>query len=583
MKIFRTTRKMQLVSLFGLFFAIFSFALFLYVPFWLTNTLSNAFGESSSPLPWEIFMPRMRVFLPIVLGMLLLISWAGISTFATLKAQLIFEEDGLRLQTLDRLAFLLQRGIKPFKIPYSQIANIKANIMLGRIEIFDQVGRNHTLLPAMFGSKYGENIFLELKEHMPSEVFESGRGFSRAMEKWSKGNKFRIVSALAIALVYIVPFLLDPSFSSRAWLTDAWQVEYHPFGSESVWTYSPNAENDFWIAGWHLNYYRIYKFSTRRQNEWKLPDNLLGRQYPQLVSEDTAGLPIVWLGDRVLHYNNGAWKSISYNRNLQLGDWDRQGVVSGEQAWAIDNAEPARHLLKIHALSGDWSTVSLPETAKELNLSLESIKRTMDGDLLVLMQNDLNTAVYLLSDDKWMKQEYHTILPPETRMQDYFLDAHDALWVLFESQGKTIVEKIGLDGTLQLTQLPLLKGEEGLTGYRSIIVDSSGRLWVGGYPDFMAVFTPQWKKDAVKIMEYTEKNSNYQREVSIDSILTPDGNIWAFDTWISTMDTNVQPLPKPLPSWFASLDWSQIRIFTPFIFLIVFVIIHLFYLRWDKN
>lgn len=581
MKIFRTTRKMQIGSAIGFLFIILFFALFLYLPFWLMGTLVGS--EASSSFLWGFFMERMPVSFLVVLGMILLMIWSGISIFATIKAQLIFEEDTLRLQTLDRLTFLLQRGVKPFSIPYNQISNIKTSVAMGRIEIFDQVGRNHTLLPALFGSKYGENIFLELKEHVPSEVFESGWGFSKFMEKWSKGNKFRIALTQAFVVVYFVPFLLDPTFFSRSGLTDAWHVEYRPFGFESVWTYSLASEDDFWIAGWHSNYYRVYKFSTREENEWKLPDDLLGRQYPQLISEDDAGLPIVWLDDRVLHYNAGDWKSVPYDRDLQLGDWDWRGVVSGEQAWAIDDEEPARHLLKIDALNGDWSTISLPETAKQQNLSLDSIKRTMHGDMLVLMQNEVNATVYVLSDDKWGKQEYHVILLPEGRIRDYFLDEEDALWVLFETQEETIVEKISPDGTLQLTQLPSIKNAEGLTAYRSIIVDSSERLWVGGYRDFMAVFTPQWGKDATEIVRYTEDNSNFQRDVFINPTLLPDGKIWAMDEWVSTMDTNLQTLPEPLPDWFASLDWLQIRLFSLIGVFITFLIGHLFFMRWVKR
>jgi hypothetical protein len=75
----------------------------------------------------------------------------------------------------------------------------------------------------------------------------------------------------------------------------------------------------------------------------------------------------------------------------------------------------------------------------------------------------------------------------------------------------------------------------------------------------MAVFSPVWKADASEIILYTEDNSNYQGGET--PILLPDGSIWTLDRMITSMDTNSETLPAPLPAWFADLDWGLIRLY----------------------
>jgi hypothetical protein len=362
-------------------------------------------------------------------------------------------------------------------------------------------------------------------------------------------------------------------FSSRLWLTDAWNVELRPLGYESVWAYSRDSQNNFWVVSWKSSYYRIYHYSNKLENEWELPKTLTGKDYPQFASGDKAGNPIVWLEDHVLHYENDNWKAIPYDDNLDLGDWDYNGNVAGEWGWAIDEKEGQdNHLLKINALTGKWSVIPLPETAAQQKLLPRSIRRAVNGDFLVLMQSDTNNRVYILSDDKWKPQEYPIILLEDSRFRDCFLDNNGSLWVLFETQNKFIVEKVDLKGDLHLTQLPSPKETDEWERYERIIVDSAGRLWVNGsYPEFMAVFTPVWQGEATEIERYTEQNSDYQGDLSANPVMMPDGQIWVFDRHIATMDTNQATLPPPLPAWFASWDWNLIRLFmilTQLVFLL---------------
>jgi hypothetical protein len=216
--------------------------------------------------------------------------------------------------------------------------------------------------------------------------------------------------------------------------------------------------------------------------------------------------------------------------------------------------------LKINASTGKWSTIPLPVTAEQEKLFPLSMRRAVNNDILVLMQNDTSTKVYLLSEGKWKAQEYPVILSEQSRVRDYFLDGEGFLWVLFDSQNQFFVEKIHPTGRLDITRLPSPKETDEWERYSYLLVDSSERLWVSGsYPNFMAVFFPVWKADASEIIRYTEDNSNYQGDNS--PVILPDGKIWTLDRMITTMDANLKTLPAPLPAWFANLDWSLIRLY----------------------
>jgi hypothetical protein len=172
---------------------------------------------SYSPFPWGIFTIQVLVLLLLLfIACLLLVAW-GVSAFAITRAQLIFKEDMLIFKSLDHLTFILNDGLKPFKIPYNQIANIKTNIPMGKIEIFELTGRHQVLFPLLFGPKYGENVLVELQKYVSSEVFESGLGFSGMMEKRSQTNRLNVATTLFFGIIYLWLFILDPFFSSRPW------------------------------------------------------------------------------------------------------------------------------------------------------------------------------------------------------------------------------------------------------------------------------------------------------------------------------------------------------------------------------
>lgn len=585
MKTFHVTRNVKLRFLALLLLTLLGLGLLVYIPFRLFSAISDlgdVFGNATSPLP---LISSLICSTPLLLALIATV-WMGIYSVAVYRTRLIFDDHSLKLESLRRFTFILWgSGLKPFMIPYDQIEAIRSVGLTATVHIFDTNGKKYALAPALFGKKYGEEVLIELQNRLPSNRIESGMEIPDMVRNWAKGNKVRIAIVVSFLVAYTISLPFDPMFSSRSWFIDAWHVEMRPLGFESVWTRTVDSSNGFWVVAWKTDKYRVYHFSDTFDNEHTLPKSLLGKRYPQLVSADKNGNPIVWMENSVFHFENGNWNTITYDENLDLGDWDSRGVVSNAQGWAIEKDERNKRVLKIDALSGKWSTIPLPPTAEQEKLFPVSMHRAVNNDILVLMQNDANARVYLLSEDKWKSQEYPVILMEQSRVIDYFLDGGDFLWVLLNSQKQFYVERIHPNGNLDITRLPSPRETDEWERYTNILVDSSGRLWVSGsYPYFMAVFSPVWETDSSEIIRYTEDNSNYQGDGS--PILLPDGSIWVLDRMITSMDSNSENLPAPLPAWFADLDWNLIRLYIilpQFLFSIYMFIISLVRLKSPKK
>lgn len=490
---------------------------------------------------------------------LLLTVWYLVYLAAFYKMHLIFDSEKITLESIKHFRFLLPAGYKSFELPYDQIKKVKLEGFINRALLTNQGGKKVVLFPGLFSKNHGAEILTELRNRLPTESFEPGMETPTVLGIWSKQNKIRTAFFGSILVLYIATMFLDPIFSSRSWLTNDWDVKLDPRGYESVWAYSTDSKNTFWVISWKSSYYRVYHFSDKVENEWMLPKDLLGEKYPNQVSSDNAGNPIVWTEKGIYRYEDNDWKWIPYLDSPQIENWFRGGVASGKQVWTLNKLG---QILKINALTGTWLVLDLPASALERNLQPKSMRRTVQGDIMVLMQNDNTSYVYLLSmDDTWKSQEFSIIASQNISIRDYFLDDHNALWVLSKEQNKFFVQKINLKGDLLLMQLPSPLETEDWERYSSLLVDSSGRLWVeGGYPYFMAVFSPVWNDTAKEIVRYTKKNSAFQDDTLASPILMSDGRIWSFDEWISTMDTHLTKLPSPLPAWFASWDWGLIRI-----------------------
>ena len=196
----------------------------------------------------------------------------------------------------------------------------------------------------------------------------------------------------------------------------------------------------------------------------------------------------------------------------------------------------------------------------QADLSPQLIHRALDGALLVLLKKDTDTRVYLLVNDQWQAQVYSVVLLANSGVRDLFLDPDRALWVLMETDGEWLVEKISPGGDFVLTRLPDPVGSDQGGGYSGLSVDAQQRLWVAGSDGLahsMAVFIPSWMDDASLLQRYTSTNSNYRISTLQGPFMSMDGRIWAVDYSITSMDTNLQILPRPFPEWVASLFESM--------------------------
>jgi len=493
----------------------------------------------------------------------LLLAWSFAYLIAVFKARLVFDNHTMTFEFSPHLPSYRNRGLKPFSIQYDQIQRINGFGEAGALELFDLQGKIYRLAPILFGKNYGENILTELGSHLPSELLGAVRDHLEIQKTWAKKQKIATIPLMICLIALLITFFFDPRFSSRPWIS-AWQTENNPGLYEPVWGYASDPQGKFWLIGWGASHYRIYRYPDELNREWDLPDSILGENYPQVASQDATGNPIVWTAKSIYHFTDGNWKALPYQDNLEFIDWERNGWVIGMYGWAVETKNS--RFLKIDGLTGEWSVIPLPESAAQLKISPASLRQAVNGNILVLMRNDTLDRIYLFKDEKWQVQEYSIILPDGGTVWDYFLDDKGGLWTLINTRDSSIVEKISPAGDLQLTSLSWSTNTDNWNGYKRIFIDANERIWVtGSYPPFITVFQPTWKGNAVELVKYTTGNSNYQESGSTDPTMTPDGKIWGFDQRITSMDTNQQNLPAPLPDWFGNLDWNLIRLaITPF-------------------
>jgi hypothetical protein len=569
-KTFYVTRTSQVSYAVGF---LFMFAVVCYMGyFFFSNT--NPFGYLNAS-----FLPLFICLFPQLLVLIILIVYSGVYVIASRKARLIFESKLLVFESFNGSNFFLRSEWRSFKLSYDQIKVVKVIGAARSVEIFDFNEKKFVIFPALFSKNQGEEVYIELKKRLPAEVFESGFEVSDITQQLAKRRKIINLIVIPVTFIYILTFFLDSSLF-RDWSTNAWQVKNNSFRYENIWAYSVDNYNNFWVTASISGGYHVYRFSDKMDAEWWLPDSVLQKHYPLLSSADKAGRPIVWLDNGALLFDNGDWKSIPYKNGLSIDAWNLRGVALGEESWGVANQEEANRLLKINAMSGEWVALPIPEMAEQKKLSPTSVSRVSNTDILVLMQGNTEASVFILSNGEWTSQEFPIIILEGSRIHDYFLDAKSSLWVLLEVQNNFIIEKVNPNGGLQLTQLPSSQEEEDWENYDHLVVDSSERLWVsGGYPFFMAVFTPVWDGEAVEVVRYTEYNSDYENDSFTKPMMSSDGQLWSFGRRITTIDTNLTILPSPLPEWFVSWDWAQIKIFIGIIQLFSAVSIILLLIR----
>jgi hypothetical protein len=589
MKTFHATRNIKLTYLSLLLLMLIGFGILGYMQFWLFSAFSdlgNGVGNTADSLSL-ILSPMCSI--PLLFFLFILV-WMGITVVAVYKTRLNFDEQTIKLESLRYFTFFLWgSALKPFTIPYDQIRTIRSIGLVAAVQILDTNGKKYTLAPALFGKNFGEEVLVELQNRLPSDRIESGMEIPDMLRKWAKGNKARVIFILTFVALLLSTMAVDPMFSSRSWFISAWKVDAFLPTFENVWTYSLVSQSEVWFLASKINSYKAYHFvSGDLQESWDVPYAFIPKgSYPDFVSNDGNGKPLIWVDDRTLHYD-GTWKATKYQDNLQVTNLYSSGFVMGVQGWAIAKDENTSRIIKINGQTGEWSELPLPKTAIEQNLYPTTILQAPTGERLVLMTSKSNARVYLLSNGVWETLEFALIMPDDFKIRSFFLDIDNSLWVLFSSSDEWFVEQVFSNGELRLTQLPSPNREiDEWERYEEIFVDSHGRLWISGsYPNFMSVFSPIWKDTAFEMMRYTEENSNFQGSKLQPLVMTSDGRIWTLDRRITSIDTNLEVLPTPLPAWFADLDWGFIRLYiilAQFLFSIYLLIISLVRLMPRKN
>jgi len=378
----------------------------------------------------------------------------------------------------------------------------------------------------------------------------------------------QIALSVAFLIALSLVFLLDNSFPFHLKLNSAWQVEMQAPSLDIFWIYSAEASDNLWALTNDLGHpYRVYNQAGKVNKNWDMPELVHG-DYPQRVSGDKDGEPIVWFEDRVLHYSGDIWETIFYNDGLDLSDLRYRSVITGEQGWFMTVIEERAKLINVNALTGEWQEISLPEKAIQLGFKPLQVKQAVNGDIMVLAVQEKNARVYFWSNGGWNNEEYAFTISNILAIEDYFLDANENLWILINDENQ-MVEKIPMSGEISLTYLPPPPSDgRGLERYDYLIVDSHNRLWVsGGYPQFIVAFSPQWNARARTLTIYNTKNSSYQGDIETPPVYFENGLIVSGDNYISSINTNIENLPNPLPDWFSRLDMNLIRLYIMFPYL----------------
>jgi hypothetical protein len=472
-----------------------------------------------------------------------------------------------------RFKFLSLQGIKPLHLEYEQIKSVKIAEIPGVIYLVDHNGASTQLLISLFGENNGEEILLELRRHLPEECFDPNPTITPLKKRFSKSDVARLVFLAALLIGLFLQSMLRPEFPVRSLFLHAWNVEQNLSAFEDSEAFSAQSKNDYWLLTETLGDYKIYHQKNGRTIGQSAPQIRDG-EYPQFISEDKNGNPILWLDKRVTHFD-GEWKSVVYPDNMDIYSEIslRRFAVSKNQALYVEQGEqsPAR-LMLMDAFTGASKEIVLPESAKQENLRSFHVRPTTDEGFVVLMNGEASTRAYLFSENSWQEQVYQVLFLSSAYFHDMFLDQEGSLWLLFSNQDPEVffVEKVTPDGAHDVTQLPLPHGEGDR--YEVLFVDSHQRLWVqGGYPEFMSVFQPVWFAEAHELEYYTTTNSNFSLlSLSNDSLMTTNGVILAPGYSITSMDTNLDILPAPFP-WLGTQDPMRLKLFLIICQIILFI------------
>lgn len=495
----------------------------------------------------------------IFLAIILLI---GLNIYSIHKMELIINSTSLELKSITGAGSLIPRTSRPFVIEYESITKIKYSGIPTVWEIIDKNGKSTLLNPNIFEKNGGENILAELRAHLPEQCFEDGFKPFRPYDK--KVDKVKAGIAITLMIILYFFLLFDTSVFLRSHLIHAWKVEETFNGFENAKQMVLDSNGGYWLLSQNFDQYFAYHWSEAGdEKKFKLP-KLLQSEKPQFVSEDTSGNPIVWFDNKVMYFT-GDWQTINYKNNLEVDylNFTHSMIVHGPEAWTIVNGEDRTHLIHIDGFTGEWYDVPLPESAIENSLAPFQVRQIQSNSFLVLMDYQNKTSAYLFSKGSWQKPEYSLKTEgSETPMLvDVSMDTKDNLLVLrSDFSNSWVVEKISPLGVLESTDLPDPPTMDKYSdNYEKIYEDVYGRLWIlGSYPYSINVLKPLWGDTALELELYTKKNSNFQGDLFDWPIMLPDGKLLSADDYVSSIDTTLAELPRPVPNWFANLNKQAI-------------------------
>ncbi len=461
---------------------------------------------------------------------------------SVLKVQLIFDDQSLTIKSVTVPNLLLWRRLKPFSIEYERVRSIFFNFV-GILEIIDIRGKRYAFPLELFEEEVRGDILLELKNRMPPRALSSILERSAFPQYIDNLIAVRNWVLPVILLLLLLVYYLEPPNSQ---LIQVWKPEMR------------------------LSWYEIYHSSDVSMKRWQWGLEPFENQPTEYISGDADGEPVIWLKNGIMRYTTNKWEFVPYKENLELEPSSKLEAISNGYVVALSGK--GGRLLTMNASNGDWYELMLPVGARQNGLMPESIKRTVDGELLVLMKNNRESRVYLLSRGEWSPHEY-AIIEADGLIRDYFLDQEDMLWVLLSIRGQFIVERLNKEGNVSVTKIPISNKKEDATRYYSLHVDTFGRLWIeGSSPIFIAVFDPVWDGAADELIRYTITNSNYQVNISSPAVLLPDGKLLSFGRQVVSMNTSMKDFQDPLSDWYASLNWDVIRMGLLTIFYLLIII-----------
>lgn len=523
---------------------------------WFIFFAFNLFSITESPFA-NIFMGGFFLFEGLIF--LSMTSWLGLMLYAVQKARLTLDQESMHFMSVSpRLNGILPSWLHPFTIRYGYIKRVERGAQPGSLFITGINGNTMRFLTSLFGKNYGEEILVELKSRLPAECMDKN---VELLFKWTKAEVVQQTVLLSISLVLLITMVFDHNFPYiGGWYLEDWRMEARFSWLEKADVCSVPSVDEYWVVTETFVPKRILHGSHGRVQEWDVPE-LSADDQISFISGDANQNPILWLDDRVLHFD-GQWETIRYQDNAIFELLKYQGRVQGETALFIKDTN--RSLVRIDAPTGSWEEIVPPPTAMQQQLLPRRIRLTPQGDFLVLMSSEQASRIFIFSKDGWRPEEYSIDNHQDIFVVDITLDANNAVWVLFQNHinaSDYFAMKIALADGSSTTRLPLPVNTQRQMRYEKLYIDVHGRIWgYGSYPEFMAVFSPVWQGDALVMEQYTKGNSNFPTSLSEAPIMSPDGLIWAFDETIVKMDTNLADLPAPLPFSLTSVEWGVIRL-----------------------